>query len=166
MTIDLINWLFNHSLHRTIPKPALKPASYDNWIDDWILFTYIITNWYISNKFFGIMINTGVLIYSITEFGQFLVYQKYNSNTSINTNNKKAINIQFDISSILSIRSTIINTLIGSIKFYTVQSNTLFLFYWADLDCLNIYYNDIINSLVIKSFTISVICHFNYLWLL
>lgn len=112
------------------------------------------------------MINTGVLIYSIIEFGQFLVYQKYNSNTSFNTNSKRAINIQFDISSILSMHSAIINTLIGSIKFHTVQGNTLFLFCWADLDCLNIYYNDVTNSLVIKSSTISVICHFSYPWLL
>lgn len=79
------------------------------------------------------MINTVVSIYSITKFDQFLVYQKYNSNTSINTNSKRAINIQFDINSILSMGSAIISTLIGSIKFYTVQINTLFLFYWADL---------------------------------
>ncbi len=59
--------------------------------------------------------------------------------------------------------SSIISTLIGNIKFHIVQADILFLFYLADLNCLNIYYNNVTNSLVMKDYTILVICRFGHL---
>lgn len=60
----------------------------------------------------------------------------------------------------------IINTLISSIKFDIVQANILFFLYLVNLNYLNVDYNTIINSLVIKICTILVICYFNHTWLL
>ncbi len=62
--------------------------------------------------------------------------------------------------------SVIISTPIGSIKFHVFQADTPFLLYLADLDRLNIYYNNVTNSLVMKDRTISVIRRFGHPWLL
>lgn len=91
LTTDLADRSFRHSLHGTAPKPAPKPASDDDRIDDRIPFAYIITNRYTSNKFFRIIIDTGASIHSTAGYGQFLAYQKYNPDTSIDTSTKGAI---------------------------------------------------------------------------
>ncbi len=164
LTTNLANQSFSHLLYGAAPKPALKPALDDDQIDDWIPFAYIITNWYTSNKFFWIIIDTGALIHSTAGYGQFLAYQKYNPNISIDTSTKGAINVQFSISSILSIGSVIISTPISNIKFHIVQADTPFLLCLANLNHLNIYYNNVTNSLVMKNCTISVIHRFGHLW--
>ena len=66
------------------------------------------------------MIDTGASIHSTARYGQFLAYQKYNPDTSIDTSTKEAINVQFGIGSISSMGSAIISTPIGSINFYVV----------------------------------------------
>ena len=165
-TTDLANQSFSHSLHGAAPKPAPKPASDDDRIDDRIPFAYIVTNRYTSNKFFGIMIDMGASIHSTAGYGQFLAYQKYSPDTSIDTSTKGAINVQFGIGFISSMGSAIISTPIGSVKFHVVQADTLFLLCLADLDHLNVYYNNVTNSLVMKDRTISVIRRFGHPWLL
>lgn len=162
LTTNLANRSFSHSLHGSAPEPAPKPAS----DDDQIPFAYIVTNRYTSDKFFGIMIDTGASIHSTAGYGQFLAYQKYNPNTSIDTSTKGAINVQFGIGSITSMGSAIISTPIGSIEFHVVQADTPFLLCLADLDRLNVYYNNVTNSLVMKDRTISVIRRFGHPWLL
>lgn len=62
--------------------------------------------------------------------------------------------------------SAIISTPIGSIKFHVVQADTSFLLCLANLDRLNVYYNKVTNSLVMKGHTISVIRRFGHPWLL
>lgn len=78
LTTSLANQLFSHLLHKTAFKSAFKPTSNDNQTDNRILFIYIVTNQYISNKFFRIIIDISASIYSIAEYGQFLAYSKYN----------------------------------------------------------------------------------------
>ena len=74
LTTDLANRSFSHLLHGVAPKPAPKPASDDDRINDRIPFAYIVTNRYTSNKFFGIMIDTSALIHSTAGYGQCLTY--------------------------------------------------------------------------------------------
>lgn len=94
------------------------------------MFAYIITNWYISNKFFVIRIDTNASIYFMLRYGQFFAYQKHKPNTSIDNSIKEAINIQFSICFILFIGFVIINTPIDNIEFHVIQINTLFFFIW------------------------------------
>ncbi len=109
------------------------------------------------------MIDKDLLIYSLIGYRQFLAYQEYNSNISINTSIKRVINIQFGIRFISYICSTIISTLIGSIKFYIVRADKSYLLRLANQDYSNIYYNNITNSLIMTNCTISVIHHFGHL---
>lgn len=80
------------------------------------------------------MINMGTSIYSTAGYSQFLVYQKYNPNTFIDSNTKKAINVQFDISSISSMDSANISILIAYIQFYIFHANSQFFLYIVNLD--------------------------------
>ena len=60
----------------------------------------------------------------------------------------KAINIQFSIGLTALIRLVKIKTLIGLVNFYIVKTGTPFLFCFADIDRLQVYYNNITDTLI------------------
>jgi hypothetical protein len=65
-----------------------------------------------------------------------------------------------------SIDTANIHTLIDRIQFYIVNANISFLLCLADIDKLQIYYNNIQNILVICTREVSVVRHFRYTFLL
>lgn len=73
----------------------------------------------------------------------------------------------FCIGSPLFIGFVIIPTSIGHIEFHIVKANTPFLLFLANIGRLGVYFNNIINLLVMKSTLIPVIRHFDhpfFLW--
>ena len=93
------------------------------------------------------IINIGALKRLIVGYRQYLVYRKI-YNTVVNTLKAGAINVQFSISSTSSIGSIIVNIPVGNIKFYIIKANTPFLLYLADMDTLEVYYNNLKNVLI------------------
>ena len=59
----------------------------------------------------------------------------------------RAVNVQFGISSTILIRLVIVRTLIGLVNFYIVKADTPFLLCLIDIDRLQVYYNNITDTL-------------------
>ena len=66
---------------------------------------------------------------------------------NINTTQVRAINVQFSIGSTTLIRLVAVKTLIGLVDFYIVKADTPFLLCLADIDRLQVYYNNIMDTL-------------------
>ena len=111
------------------------------------------------------MIDTEILAYSTINYEQFLAYNKI-IETIINSIKTKIINVQFNIKLILFIKFIIITTFIDQIKFHVIKTDTFFLLCLIDFDRLNVYYNNINNTLIQKKSIIFVICCFEYFFLL
>ena len=60
----------------------------------------------------------------------------------------KTVNIQLSINLTALIKLVIIKTLISLVNFYMVKIDTPFLLYFVNIDRLQIYYNNIINTLI------------------
>ncbi len=89
MAITLANRLFNHSLF-TIGK--VLPNAICNTIDS-DLFAYIAINQYSSDKFYEIMIDTGISKHSIAGFRQFMAYIRDIKDTTIDIAKASAIHV-------------------------------------------------------------------------
>jgi hypothetical protein len=61
----------------------------------------------------------------------------------LNTSTKGQVIVQFEIRSMFSIGTINIYTLIGKVQFYIVNASTPFLLCLADIDKLQVYYNNI-----------------------
>ena len=59
-----------------------------------------------------------------------------------------AINVQFGIGLTILIRLVKVKTLISLVNFYIVKADTPFLLYLIDIDRLQVYYNNIIDTLI------------------
>ena len=71
-----------------------------------------------------------------------------NNNTDINTTQTWAVNVQFGISLTALIRSVAVKTLISLINFYIVKADTPFLLCLVDMDRLQVYYNNVLDTLI------------------
>ena len=58
-----------------------------------------------------------------------------------------AINVQFGISLTILIKLVTVKTLISLVNFYIVKADTPFLLYFANMDRLQVYYNNITDTL-------------------
>src|SRR6266702_7410047 len=95
------------------------------------------------------MINIGAFKKSTTGYGQYLVYKTtMDDNTDINITQTGAVNVQFGISLIILIGSVTVKTLIGLVDFYVVKADTPFLLCFADIDRLQVYYNNVMDTLI------------------
>lgn len=112
-------------------------------------FAYIAKNWYLSDKFYRIMIKIDVSKHFIASYGQFMTYIRDIKDKTINIAKTSSIYVLFDIGSISFIESIIIQIFIGHIEFHIVKTNTLFLLYLTNLDWLGVYFININNSLII-----------------
>ena len=66
----------------------------------------------------------------------------------INIMQTGAINVQFGISLTVLIKLVIVKTLISLVDFHIIKADTSFLFYFVDIDKLQVYYNNIIDTLI------------------
>jgi len=117
------------------------------------------TSRYTLGKFYSIIIDTRALKLSTIGWGQYLAY-KYTIDTTtlINDSTVGVVYVQFSISFTLFIGLLTVKSLVGIVDFYVVKADTLFLLSLADIDFLQIYYNNLKNTVVILTTTIPVIC--------
>ncbi len=131
------------------------------------LFTYIIIDRYTSEMFYDIMIDSKASVRSIVDYEQYLAFIK---NTSIDLDHIKTetVNVQFEIESILSLKSIIIDTSIELMKFHVIKTDTSFLLSLADMNRLKVYFNNVENTLfmIIKNKDLSMIRRFDHDFLL
>ena len=125
-----------------------------NIIRAWI---FITTERYTKKFFFEILIDTEISRYSTIDYEQFLAYSKI-IKTPINSIKTEIIHVQFDIKSILFIKSIIITIFINQIEFHVIKIDMFFLLCLADLDWLNVYYNNI-NDILIQKKSITFVIH-------
>ncbi len=74
--------------------------------------------------------------------------------------------MQFGIGSTPSIGLLTVKSLVGIVDFYVVKADTPFLLSLADIDSLQIYYNNLKNTVITLTTTIPVIRQFGYPFIL
>ena len=78
----------------------------------------------------------------------------------------RAVNVQFGISLTILIRLVTVKTLISLVNFYIVKANTPFLLYLVDIDRLQIYYNNVTDTLIGLATTLPIIQQFRHPFLI
>ena len=111
-------------------------------------FIYITTEYYTPKEFYGVIINTGASKKSTTGYGQYFVYKATNNNADINTTQTGAVNVQFGIGSTALIKSVKVKTPIGLVNFHVIKADTPFLLCLTDMDRLQVYYNNVTDTLI------------------
>jgi hypothetical protein len=111
------------------------------------------------------MIDTKASKHSIVGYSQFLTLQKINK-VQLNESIRGTVSIQFKIGSTSSINSIKVATLIGTVKFYIVKVDTPFLLCLADINNLQVYFNNLKNVLITPLKTVPVIRQFRHPFLL
>ena len=157
MMTDLNNRAFEHFLIHEISTTNMKNSN---------PFVYIATERYSTAKFYEIMIDTSASRHFTTEYDQYLTYEKYYDNISIDIQKAGVVHVQFDIDAISFMRSIKISTLVKTVEFHVVKTNIFFLLCLTNMNRLNIYYNNIQNVLVMKNRVISIICRFDHSFML
>ena len=157
MTAYLANHSFDHAI--TGANPNLTGHESDP-------FTYITSERYTSNEFYGIMIDTGASRRSTAGCGKYLAYKKKIKHVRVDKSRAGAVNVQFGIGSTLSIGSLLLDTPIGIIEFYVVEAETPFLLCLEDMDKLNVYFNNLENVLIASTKSEPVVRRFSYPFLL
>ena len=147
MATNLANRLFSHpfiTIVNVLPN-HINFAYVNCEIINRNLFAYIIIDQYSSNKFYEIIIDTGIFKHSTAGYGQFIAYTRNIKYTTSDISKADAIHVQFGIVSISSMGSVLIQTPIGHIKFYILKADTFFLLCPIDMDWLDVYFNNINN---------------------
>ena len=157
---NLINRSFEHSLTRISPQLTTNEVQNS--------FAYVIDDRYSFSQFHEVMINIEASKHSTADYGQYLAYQKYIEDTSINAEKARAVNVQFDIEEISFIDSIMIIMSVGTIEFHVIRANTFFLLCLIDMNRLGVYLNNLTNKLIMKrnSTNVSIIRRFDHSWLL
>ena len=154
MLSNLINRSFEHSLI----DQAFQFV--ENEVQN--SFVYVVDDRYSFSQFHEIMIDIEASKHSTTNYDQYLAYQKYIEHTSINIEKAKTVNVQFDIERISFIDSIMIIMLVSRTEFYVIRANTSFLLCLTDMNCLNVYLNNLTNKLIMKKNFISIIRRFDH----
>ena len=116
--------------------------------------------------FYKIVINIRASKYFTAGYGQFQALQHTNSNIILDKTTKGIIKVQFGIRTSLSIKFTTVNILISQVQFYVMLLKTPFLLSLADIDKLNVYFNNLTNTLVTLNGLILTVRRFGHSFLL
>src|SRR6266702_8396838 len=101
------------------------------------LFAYITTKHYTPKEFYNVIININAFKKSTAGYKQYLAYKTtISNNTDINTMQTRALNVQFNISSTILIKSVKVKTLIGLVDFHIIKADTPFLLCLTNIDRL------------------------------
>jgi hypothetical protein len=114
-------------------------------------FAYVmILDRYISEKFYKMMIDSNASTKSTAEYDQYLPFKKNKIDSSVDLDFSRtdAVNVQFDIESVSSIESLIIDISFEIMKFHVIKADISFLLSLADMNRLKVYFNNVINSLI------------------
>jgi hypothetical protein len=136
-------------------------------------FAYVmISDRYISEKFYEMMIDSSASTKSTVEYDQYLVFKKHKIDSFIDLDviKTETVNIQFDIESARSIKSLIIDTSFEVVKFHVIKTDISFLLSLADMNRLKVYFNNVKNILMmiaqLEKSSLSVIRRFDHGFLL
>ena len=132
--------------NQSISTPARPVIDVIDYKQD--LFTYITTERYTPKEFYSVIIDTGASKKSTAGYRQYFAYKATNNNTDINTIQTRAVNIQFGIGLTALIRLVKVKTPIGLVDFHIVKADTPFLLCLADMDRLQVYYNNVLDTLI------------------
>jgi hypothetical protein len=173
MTTNLANRSLSHfltnNLHTSM-KMTHPPDPVHTCMKHTDPFTYITTDRYTSEVFYGIMIDSGASTRSTAGYDQYLTFKKGNTDPSADLNPAKAdaVNVQFEIGSTPSIGSLTIDTPFELVKFHVIKADTPFLLSLADMDRLKVYFNNVENTLFMttKNRSLPVIRRFGHGFLL
>ncbi len=127
--------------------------------------TYMIIDRYTSEMFYDIMINSKALIRLIVDYERYLAFIK-NILIDLIRAKTEAINVQFEIESIFSLKLITIDISMRLVKFHVIKTNTCFLFNLADMNRLKVYFNNVENLLIDKIKILSIIRRFDHDFLL
>jgi hypothetical protein len=130
-------------------------------------FIYVIIDRYTSEMFYDIMIDSDVSIRSIVDYEQYLAFIK-NIFIDLNRIKTDTINVQFEIESIASLRSLVLDISMRLVEFHVIKTDTSFLLSLADINRLKVYFNNVENILfmIIKNKDLSIIRRFEHDFLL
>jgi hypothetical protein len=193
MTTDLVNRSFSHYLIDFHTDMNDKSSSNDQIINHLQIclkkessiivihtdmkntnpdsFAYVmILDRYISEKFYGMMIDSNVSTKSTAEYDQYLTFKKNKIDSSIDLDFSKtdAVNVQFDIESASSIKLLIIDISFEIMKFHVIKADISFLLSLADMNRLKVYFNNVENilNMIIQNQKLSIIRRFDHGFLL
>ena len=147
MTINFNHRAFKHEL-KIISIESLNASHNPETFEASDPFVYVVSDCYISDEFYEIMIDTKASKFSTADYEQYLAYKAINDNVTINSIKAEAIYVQFEIDSISFIKSINISTSIDQIEFHIIKIDTPFLLCLVDLDRLKIYFNNVKNVLI------------------
>ena len=156
MTINLNQCVFEHGLGINI---EFLNAFHDFEASDF--FAYVVSDRYISNEFYEIMIDTDASKYSTVDYEQYFAYKTI-YDVNIDSSKAETIYVQFDIGFISSIKSIAITIPIDQVEFHIVKVDTSFLLCLVDLDRLKVYFNNVENILISENKAFSVIRRFGH----
>jgi hypothetical protein len=121
---------------------------------------------YTSTVFVGIMVDTGASKKSTAGYGQFQALQRVNQNIRLDTLTKGQVSVQFGIGIASSIGTVEVNSLIGKVHFHVVHADTPFLLCLADMDSLQVYYNNLKDIIITCTGAVQVVRRFGHPFLL
>jgi hypothetical protein len=130
-------------------------------------FTYMIIDCYTSEMFYDIMIDSEASIRSIVDYEQYLAFIK-NISIDLNRTKTKAVNVQFEIESISSVKSLTIDISFELMKFHVIKTDTSFLLNLANMNLLKVNFNNVENTLfmITENRNLSMIRRFDHDFLL
>jgi hypothetical protein len=135
--------------------------------EDTQTFTVGGTSRYGSQRFYGIVIDTGASKYSTTGLDQFQALQRTDNSVALDESTKGQVTVYFSIGSSTSISSAVIETPIGQVQFHIMLSKTLFLLSLDDIDKLRVYFNNLTNCIVTSTGRhVPIVRRFGYSFLL
>jgi hypothetical protein len=112
------------------------------------------------------MIDTGASTKSTAGYGQFCALQKLDSTMTLDTSTKCTTNVQFGIGTTSSIGSVWVTTPVGKAEFHVVEVDTPFLLCLADMDKMQVYFNNLENAMIKGQIRIPVARRFGHPFLL
>jgi hypothetical protein len=159
-TAQLADLAFNHALGTTTTPAEELPQG------DITAQLLTAVGRYSANQFMGIIIDTGAARYSTAGHGQMQALQKLVPSTELDSSTKGAVKIQFGIGATSSIGTVVVATPVGNISFHVVQENTPFLLSLADMDQLQLRFDNLRNLLISPTKSVPVVRRFGHAFLL
>lgn len=159
--MELANRAFAHAMTAADSSDLSTPSLRSPDVDPF-MYTAKTTSRYTSTVFMGLMVDTGASRRSTAGYNQFQALQKLDRTVQLDTTTKGMANVQFGIGSTRSIGSTHIKTPIGIIEFHVLHCDTPFLLCLADMDSLQVYFNNLENVLVTSHGPVPVVRRFGH----
>lgn len=129
-------------------------------------FNTITKSQYNNTKIKNLLVDFNTLIKSTNRLSQLKTLLKINNKIKINNSKAGLANFIFDISNTVILRHINLDILIKLVIICIEFVNMTFFFYLANIDKLNIFFNNITNELVYNNFIYLIICKYGYVFLI